>query len=105
MSSEDDTREQGVEFGPLMDDLEAETYPQEKDELLATYGDREVDLQDGAETLNDILGPLGGKTYESAEDVIQDVIGNVSTEAVGRDNYTDRGGGPPGEEQSDEESL
>ena len=64
MSSEDDTREQGVEFGPL-----------------------------------------GGKTYESAEDVIQDVVGNVSTEAVGRENYTDRGGGPPGEEQSDEESL
>ena len=41
MSSEDDTREQGVEFGPLMDDLEAEAYPQEKDQLLATYGDRE----------------------------------------------------------------
>jgi hypothetical protein len=105
MTTEDETREQGVEFGPLTEELKEESYPQEKSALLDEYGERAIELEDGEQTLDQILGPLGETTYNSAEDVMQDVIGNVSQEAIGRENYTDRGGGPPGEEDHDEESL
>lgn len=105
MTSEDDSREHGVEFGPLADDLQSESYPQEKSELLSEYGAREVDLEDGTQTLQAVLGPLGGTTYSSAEEVMRGVVGNVDDGAIGRKNYTDRGGGRAGEEERAEESL
>lgn len=94
MPNDEERREQGVEFGPLADDLEDEEYPLENSELLETYGDREIDLQDGSETLENVLGPLGETTFDSADDVIQGVVGMVGDQAIGRKNYTDRGGVP-----------
>ena len=104
MAFEDENREQGVEFGQLADDLEDAEYPMSKSELLETYGDRELELQDGHQTLRDVLDPLGDMSFDSAEDVIQGTIGMVSDDAIGRENYTDRGGEPPDEER-DEESV
>lgn len=92
MTADDERREQGVEFGPLADDLEDAEYPMEKAELLDTYGDRTIALQDGEETLRSILGPLGAMTFDSADQVRQEVIGMVGDQAIGRKNYTDRGG-------------
>jgi len=104
MPTDDQRREQGVEFGSLADDLESEEYPKSKEALLEEYGPAEVELEDGAQTLQEILGPMGETTYESAEDVMQDIIGNVSEEAVGRQNYTDRGGTTK-EGERNEESM
>lgn len=92
MPADDERREQGVGFGPLADDLEDAQYPLEKTELLDAFGDRTVGLQDGEETLQGILGPLGDVTFDSAEEVRQEVIGMVGDQAIGRKNYTDRGG-------------
>lgn len=104
MPTDDESREQGVEFGSLADELENEEYPIEKSELLETYGDREIELQDGEQTLQEVLDPLGETTFESAEDVVQSVIGMVSDDAIGRKNYSDRGGQAL-EGSSDEESV
>ena len=44
-------------------------------------------------------------TYESAHDVHQSIIGMVSDDAIGRKNYSDRGGSTAAEEDSEEESV
>ena len=87
----EDSREQGVEFGSLADELEEEEYPMSKGELLDTYGDREIELEDATRTLRDVLEPLGEDEFESADDVRQSVITMVGDEAIGRKNYSDRG--------------
>lgn len=92
MTISDKTRKLGVQFGPLADDLKAEQYPIEKTKLVEEYGGREIELEDGNQTLGEILGPLGETTFQSGDDVMQGVIGNVSQEAIGRKNYSDRGG-------------
>lgn len=104
MPTEDESREQGVEFGPLADDLENVEYPIRSAELLESYGDREITLQSGEQTLREVLDPLGEITFNSADDVTQRVIGLVDDEAIGREDYTDRGGMPPEDDRS-EESL
>lgn len=90
--STDDDRKQGVEFGSLADDLESEEYPIDNEEVLATYGDREIGLQDGTQSLRDVLEPLGETTFDSADGVMQAVVGTVGDDAIGRESESDRGG-------------
>lgn len=93
-----DTREQGVEFGELKGELDAHAYPTTGEELLAAYGDFEIGLTGGSTTLGEVLGgrhdEQGGEEvrYESADDVHQSILNMVGSDAVGRENYTDRGG-------------
>ncbi|EMA68173.1 hypothetical protein C461_06314 [Halorubrum aidingense JCM 13560] len=101
-TNQGDDREQGVEFGPLADDLEDEEYPMDLETLLERYGDRELGLGDDTATLRTVLGSQGEVTYESADDVRQSIIGMVSDEAIGRKNYSDRGGSTIAEEGTDE---
>lgn len=102
MTSKDEPREQGVEFGQLAEDLEDAEYPMSKAELLETYGSHELELQDGQQTLRDVLDPVGETSFNSAEDVIQSTVGMVSDDAIGRKNYTDRGGEPSDDERNEE---
>jgi len=94
-----DSREQGVEFGRLDRALEAHDYPTTRDELVAEYGDHELELGGGSEAFGTVLDRLGAKTgsdevrrFESAEAVRQAVVTLVGSDAIGRENYTDRGG-------------
>lgn len=104
MSTEDDSREQGIEFGSLTDELESEQYPLEKEDVLEKYGSHQISLEDETQTVEEILGPLGEATYESADEVRQEVIGAVGGEAVGRKNYSDRGDAL-NEEEREQESI
>lgn len=88
----DESREQGVEFGPLGDELADDEYPMSKEELLDRHGDRELELENGSQTLREVLDPLGETTFDSADDVKQSVMSMVSDEAIGRKKYSDRGG-------------
>lgn len=92
MSTDDDERKQGVEFGSLDEELENESYPISNEELREQYGDREIELQDGSQSLGEVLEPLGETTFDSADAVVQAVIGTVGDEAIGRKNESDRGG-------------
>jgi hypothetical protein len=92
MTSEDDTRLQGVEFGSLAEELENESYPMDNETLVEKYGDRELELQDGSQSLREALGPMGETTFDSAADVKDAVVGMVGDEAIGRENESDRGG-------------
>lgn len=104
MSNEDNSREQGVEFGPFADQLHSEEYPMDKEELLEEYGSEQIGLEEEGESLQEILGPVGETTYDSADEVFEDVLSNVSEEAIGRKNYSDRGDAT-GEQEREEESI
>jgi hypothetical protein len=92
MTTTDERREQGVEFGDLADDLEAAEYPVDKPTLLERYGEREIAFEDATRTLSELLEPLGEDRFESAEAVRRSVLNVAGDEAVGREGYSDRGG-------------
>lgn len=110
----DDTREHGIEFGPLKEQLATHDYPATGDELLDAYGDFELELPGGSETLREILGKResesGGEenddiTYESAEEVHQSIRNMVGSDAVGRENYSDRGGSQKHDGKDHDDSM
>ena len=92
----DDTggsREQGVDIGPLADELESHSYPATTDEIVSEYGDYEVEMSGTERPLREVLGgeELADQEYESAEEVRQMIYNMVGDEAVGREGYSDRG--------------
>lgn len=112
----DDNREQGIEFGGLKEKLASHDYPASGEELLAAYGDAELGLPEGSKTLRDILGKRESEQdgnedlqYESAEEVEQSIFNMVGSDAVGREDYSDRGPSQQEElvegEERDQESF
>lgn len=70
--------------------LEAHEYPATSEELIAEYGDTELELQNGTETLGDALGRLCETTFEDSEDARLAMYSVISKDAIGRANYSDR---------------
>ena len=73
--------------GELTDDLE---YPATSEELIETHGDLSIELQNGTETLAEVLGRLGDETFDRPEDVRAALLTGVSHKAIGRRYYSDR---------------
>lgn len=90
-----ESREQGIEFGSLAKELEAESYPLSHEKLIGRYGDHELELTDRSTALRDVLGPENEQEYEDTEGVRQAIFSMVGDDAVGRKGYSDRGGNPP----------
>ncbi|MXR20807.1 DUF5789 family protein [Halobacterium bonnevillei] len=104
----EDSRQQGVELGALDEELETHDYPATSADLVAAYGDFEIDLPGGSQHLADVLGILdqNDEQFAGPEEARQAIYNLVGSEAVGRDNYTDRGGTTPDEvDDGDDESL
>lgn len=104
-----DSREQGVEFGPLEDKLAELEYPIAQSDLLDSLGDQQLEMSGDSKTLREILGDQSeDRTYESADAVHQSVLNMVGAEAVGRTGYSDRGGELPDDSEeadTEEQSL
>ncbi len=96
--------EEGVAFGDLDQRLEAHGFPIDHDELIAEFGDFELQLTSGDDmTIREVMQPLqGGDTYQDVDDVHQSVLNMMPEEAVGRKGYSDRGGDNPTETQDAE---
>lgn len=76
----------------LFDDT---TLPATTEEILAEFGDVEIDHPGGAsETLESVLHTSGNETYETMDDLQLAVLNGVQRDAVGRPRYSDRD--PPG---------
>lgn len=103
----EDSRQQGVELGGLDDELATHDYPTTAGALVAEYGDYEIDLPGGSQRLEEVLGALEGDDpeYADAEEVRQAIYNLVGAEAVGREDYSDRGGSTPDEGDDDEASF
>jgi len=97
----------------LTDALADHDYPTTQEQLLEEYGDETLDLTDGEETLSSVLAEkeLADEQehieYESAGEVHQAVLNMVGDRAVGRTDYSDRGGSlqdevEEGESESDQ---
>lgn len=97
-----DNRDMGIDFGDLETDLENETYPMAKEELLEKYGDRTVEHAGGESTVEELIGPLGREEFEGQDAIHQSILNMVGSEAEGREGYSDRGGSTPDEEKEGE---
>jgi len=95
-----DSREQGIEFGSLADDLEDGSFPMRHERLLDEYGDYEIVLMGDRTTLREVVGPEHEREYEDAESVRQAVFTMVGDDVVGREGYSDRGGNAAAEDSS-----
>ncbi len=91
----DNTREHGIEFGELVGDLKGESYPLSHRTLLDRYGDYELDLVGERVTLRGVLMTEQEREYENSESIRQAVFNMVGEEAIGRKQYSDRGGSSP----------
>jgi len=88
------SRELGVEFGELDDELEAHEYPTRVDTLVEEYGDHKLELPNGEESFREVLNPYTeepDQQFNDAEEVRQAVLSMVGNGAVGETGYSDRG--------------
>lgn len=92
-------REQGIEFGDLDAALADHEYPVTTATVLSAHGNRELDLSGETRTLREVLGPLVDEehdtdmmdaSHESPEEVRQMIFNAVDSDAIGREEYTDR---------------
>ena len=73
-------------------------YPTTTAEIISEYGDSEIRLTNGTETVGEILGRLGEETFETPEAIRQSLLSGVSHKAIGRRFYSDRDQYTPGED-------
>lgn len=85
--------------------IAAHSYPATAEEIIEEYGDVELEVPNGEETLGDALGRLGEQTFEDAEDARLAACSAVSKNAIGRENYSDRDAPSIGENGPDELSF
>jgi hypothetical protein len=78
------------QLAAVSDQLDAHSFPATSTELIAEYGEIELDHPNGNETFGDALGRLGETTFEDAEDARLAMYSVVSKGAIGRQNYSDR---------------
>lgn len=78
------------QLAALDERIEAHSFPATSEELIAEYGDIDLELPNGNETFGDALGRLGETTFENAEDARLATYSAVSKDAIGRESYSDR---------------
>jgi hypothetical protein len=98
----DDDRTHGVTFENF--DPEDIDYPISTDEVREDHGDVTLDLQNDEMTLGEVLEGYEDE-LESTEDLRQAVMTMLPDDAVGREDYSDRGTQEASGQDHDEESL
>jgi hypothetical protein len=92
-------------FTDATDRFDAHSYPATTEELVAEYGDVELDLPNGSETVAEALAPLATATFEDAESARLALYSGVSSKAIGRKFYSDRDPTAMGEDGPDQVSF
>ena len=85
--------------------LDAHSYPATTEELIAAYGELELETADGTEQFGDLIGLLGEQTFDDAEEVRLTAYSALSEDAVGRVGYSDRDAPSVGEDGHDQVSF
>jgi hypothetical protein len=67
----------GGRLGELDGELETQNYPTTTDELVEAYGDYEIEIQGGTESLEEVLASTEEQTYDSADDVRSRILGLI----------------------------
>ncbi|WP_227380453.1 DUF5789 family protein [Haladaptatus halobius] len=71
-------RAQDGELGEFDETLEEQDYPMTVDELIAAYGDYEVESPGGTQSIEEVLNSVDEKTYDSASEVRNDVLNQLN---------------------------
>lgn len=74
--------------------LADQDYPTTTARLTDELGHQELSLEDGTETVGEVLARFGPETFHNPDQVLMTIYGGVSAEAVGRIGYSDRDPGP-----------
>ena len=85
-----DSRDRGLEFGDLESDLAEESYQMSNDEVVAQYGDREIEHARGSTTVREVLGNIDDE-YEDHDELHEAILNMIGEEAVGDKEYSERG--------------
>jgi hypothetical protein len=85
-------------FTDVNEQLDAHSYPATTEELIQEYGDLELMLPNGTETLGTMLSRLENQTFDDAEAARLATHSAVSDKAIGRKFYSDRDPTDPGED-------
>jgi len=85
--------------------ISAQSYPATTEDVIEEYGDLELELPNGDEQLAEVLGRLESETFETAEDLRLATLSAVSSNAIGREEYSDRDPSCIGEDGHDQISL
>jgi hypothetical protein len=85
--------------------FDAHSFPATTAELIDEYGEMELNLPNGTETLGDALGRLGEETYQDAEDAKLAARSAISEKGIGRKGYSDRDAPSVGENGPDQLSF
>ncbi|QLG27895.1 DUF2795 domain-containing protein [Halorarum halophilum] len=92
MSQPKTDRDEGVDFTDIKPVLEGLSFPITRSELVEQYGARELGRTNvGSITIEELFGPMGEDTFESADDVREMVLSQMPRDSVGRQRYSDRG--------------
>jgi len=96
MSQEDTDRTEGVNFSDMEPIFEELSYPVTADEILAEYGEHELQRTNAEPiALKALLGPLGETEFNSDDDLQTMILGQMPEDSEGREHYSDRGGSSP----------
>lgn len=85
--------------------FETHSFPATTEEIIEEYGEMELDVAGGTETLGDALSRLGEETFERGEEVRFATYSALSSDAVGRKHYSDRDSPALGEDGPDQVSF
>jgi len=70
--------------------LRQHDYPATTKQLADSYGDYELDLPNGTETLGEVLRRVESETFGSSGEAEELLYSAVSGKAIGRKGYSDR---------------
>lgn len=65
-------------------------YPATTAQLTNSYGDYELELPNGTETLGEVLRRVESETFHTATEAEELLYSAVSSKAIGRKGYSDR---------------
>ncbi len=77
--------------------LATHSYPTTTQDLIEAFGETELSLQNGTETIGEVLSLFGEERFENSEAVTETLFSGVSHKAIGRRFYSDRDQLTPGE--------
>ncbi|WP_302082752.1 DUF5789 family protein [Salinibaculum rarum] len=87
------------------DSFATHTFPTTTAEFVEEHGHKELELPNGAATLEEVLSCLPNEDFETEEDARLAVYSALGEEAIGRKGYSDRDATAPGENGHDVVSL
>jgi hypothetical protein len=73
----DETEPTGGDLGALGDALDSHDYPATTTELIEAYGEYDIEIRDGEQTLADVLASVDDELYDSADDARSEILNRI----------------------------